>query len=100
MPQFVSFRGERTTQFSLGRSMRSIFMKSGLTVCTIGLLAFHRAPATSPAPPKSEVELLREDVARLQSEIKGLEAILRAKGVLPPPKTENPSAWTGIEIRL
>ncbi|WP_395739251.1 ExbD/TolR family protein [Prosthecobacter sp.] len=75
-------------------------MKASLTVWIIVLLACQHAPAEDRAPSKSEVQFLRADITRLESRIKELEAILKAKGVLPPPKAQNPEAWTEVEARF
>src|SRR5688572_12413960 len=52
------------------------------------------------APPKSETEQLRDRVTQLEERIKGLEALLTAKEILPPSKVERPELWTTLKITM
>jgi hypothetical protein len=75
-------------------------VKAVSKIIIVLLLALYNASADGPVPPKSEIENLREQVARLHSRVAGLETILRAKGLLPPPKSEKPEAWVELQIQI
>gem|GEM_PF-3161593 len=57
-------------------------------------------PARDEGPPKSETEMLRDRVTRLEQRIKELEALLTAKEILPPSRFERPELWTSLKITL
>ena len=92
----------RVTVAELGvvRRIPPVTMKAASNTFAVLLIALYNASADGPVPPKPEIEVLREQVARLNSRVAGLETILRAKGLLPPPKAEKPEAWVELQIQV